>query len=115
MKNCIILRSDQVLFSEVKIADGFITRLIGLLRTAGLSENQGLLLKKCKQVHTFGMKFVIDVIFLSKDGDILHMEPEMEPGKVSPQIKKAYWVLEVQPGSCQQHQLAIHQHLVIRQ
>lgn len=115
MKNCIILRDDQVLFNEVKVADGFFTRLIGLLRTTGLSKNQGLLLKKCNQVHTFGMKFMIDVIFLSKDGDILHMEPEMGPGKVSPLIKTADWVLEVKAGSCQHHQLAIHQHLVIRQ
>lgn len=115
MENSIILRNNLELFSEVKVADRFISRLVGLLRTTGLSENQGLLLKKCNQVHTFGMKFPIDVIFLSKDGDILHIEPEMESGKVSPHIKKAYWVLEVKSGSCQQFELAINQHLIIRQ
>ncbi|WP_373484185.1 DUF192 domain-containing protein [Acetobacterium sp.] len=115
MKNCSILKNDKVLFSEVKLADRFITRLVGLLRTAGLSENQGLLLKNCNQVHTFGMKFSIDAIFLSKKGDILHIEQEMKPGKVSPHIKKAYWVLELKSGSCNQHQLEINHCLVVRQ
>lgn len=115
MKNCIIQRNDKILFSEIKLADRFVTRLVGLLRTAGLYENQGLLLKKCNQVHTFGMKFPIDAIFLSKDGDILHMEQEMGSGKVSPHIKGAYWVLELKSGSCKQYQLEINQRLVVRQ
>lgn len=115
MKNCIILKNDIVLFSEVKVADRFGTRLVGLLRTAGLAENQGLLMKKCNQVHTFGMKFFIDAIFLSKDGDILHIEHEMGPGKVSPHIKRAYWVLELKSGSGRQYHLEINQRLVVRQ
>ena len=115
MKNCIILRNDMIIFSEVKVADRFFTRLVGLLRTAGLTENQGLLLNKCNQVHTLGMKFPIDVIFLSKDGDILHMEQEMNPGKVSPHIKKAYWILELKSGSCKHYSLVINQRLVVKQ
>jgi uncharacterized membrane protein (UPF0127 family) len=115
MKNCDILKDDKVLCDEVKVADRFITRLIGLLRTAGLDENQGLLLKKCNQVHTYGMKFAIDAIFLSKDGAILHIEKEMVPGKVSPHIKNGYWVLELMSGSSAKYQLEIDQRLVIRQ
>ncbi|MEO1816477.1 MAG: DUF192 domain-containing protein [Acetobacterium sp.] len=115
MENCSILRNDMVLFSEIKVADRFFTRLVGLLKTDGLNEKQGLLLKKCNQVHTFGLKFPIDVIFLSKDGDILHMEQEMGPGKVSPHIKTAYWVLELKSGSGIHYKLEINQRLVIRQ
>lgn len=115
MKNCTILRNNMILFNEVKVADRFVTRLIGLLRTAVLTENQGLLLKKCNQVHTFGMKFPIDAVFLSKDGDILHMEQEMGPGKISPHIKKAYWVLELKSGSGNRFELEINQRLVVRQ
>ena len=115
MKECIILRNDIELFAAVKVADRFMSRLVGLLRTAGLSNDQGLLLKKCNQIHTFGMKFPIDVIFLSKDGDILHIEPEMAARKVSPHIQNAFWVLEVKSESCRRLQLEINQHLIIRQ
>lgn len=45
MKECIILRNDIELFAAVKVADRFMSRLVGLLRTAGLSNDQGLLLK----------------------------------------------------------------------
>ena len=113
MENCTISRDNVLLLSEVKVADRFVTRLIGLLKTAGLTENQGLLLKKCNQVHTFGMKFPIDAVFLSKDGDILHMEQKMVPGKVSPHVKKAYWVLELESGFCNRFKLEINQCLVI--
>ncbi|MBP8865557.1 MAG: DUF192 domain-containing protein [Acetobacterium sp.] len=115
MRACIILRNDIELFGAVKVADRFMSRLVGLLKTSGLSDDQGLLLKKCNQVHTLGMKFPIDVIFLSKDGDILHIEPEMAAGKVSPHIQNAFWVLEVKSESCRRLQLEINQHLIIRQ
>ena len=115
MKECIILRNDIELFAAVKVADRFMSRLVGLLRTAGLSNDQGLLLKKCNQIHTFGMKFPIDVIFFSKDGKILHLEHHMRPGKVSPHVKNAYWVLELQSGSCQKYHLEVNQRLVVSQ
>lgn len=115
MKTCRILKNDTLLFSEILVADRFITRLVGLLRTPGLTDNQGLLLKNCNQVHTFGMKFPIDVIFISKDGEILHLEHDMGPGKVSPHVKNAYWVLELKSGSCQKYHLEIHQRLIVSQ
>ncbi|WP_303867471.1 DUF192 domain-containing protein [Acetobacterium wieringae] len=115
MKTCRIFKNDTLLFSEIQVADYFVTRLVGLLRTPGLADNQGLLLKKCNQVHTFGMKFSIDVIFISKEGEIVHLQHDMAPGKVSPHVKNAYWVLELKSGSCQKYNLEITQRLVIRQ
>lgn len=115
MKTCRIFKNDALLFSEIQVADNFVTRLVGLLRTTELADNQGLLLKKCNQVHTFGMKFPIDVIFFSKDGKILHLEHHMRPGKVSPHVKNAYWVLELQSGSCQKYHLEVNQRLVVSQ
>lgn len=115
MNRCVVQRDESILFSDVKIADHFATRLIGLLKTAGLNENQGLLLNKCSQIHTFGMKFSIDAIFLSKDGEILHIEKALAPGKVSPHISKTVWVLEVRSGSCDRLKIDLNQQLTISQ
>ena len=71
------IRDDIVLFTKVKLANDFFTRLVGLLKTKSLDSQQGLLLKKCRQVHTFGMKFNIDVVFLSREGEILNLEKNM--------------------------------------
>ena len=92
------IRDDIVLFTKVKLANDFFTRLVGLLKTKSLDSQQGLLLKKCRQVHTFGMKFNIDVVFLSREGEILDLEKNMVPGRISRHVKEAYWVLELESG-----------------
>lgn len=114
MKNkCIIKHNDKILFSNIPLANTFFSRLIGLLRTKSLAPDQGLLLKKCNQVHTFGMHFSIDVYFLSSDGEILYIEENMLPGKISPIIKNAEYVLEVNAMTNQRLELVPHQQLQI--
>jgi uncharacterized membrane protein (UPF0127 family) len=54
----------RVLGREVPVAAGFRARLLGL---AGLPREQagaGLLLPGCASVHTFGMRFDLDLVFL---------------------------------------------------
>lgn len=48
------------------IADTSEKRRTGLLRHAGLAPGEGLWIIPCEAVHTFGMKFAIDVLFLSR-------------------------------------------------
>jgi uncharacterized membrane protein (UPF0127 family) len=48
------------------IADTSETRRTGLLRHSGLQPGEGLWIVPCEGVHTFGMKFAIDILFLSK-------------------------------------------------
>lgn len=108
------IRDDIVLFNEVKLANDFRTRLVGLLKTKSLDPQQGLLLEKCRQVHTFGMKFSIDVIFLSREGEILDMEKNMGPGRISRHVKDAYWVLELESGSLARQNLKNHQQITFR-
>ena len=103
------IRDDIVLFSKVKLANDFFTRLVGLLKTKSLDSQQGLLLKKCRQVHTFGMKFNIDVVFLSREGEILDLEKNMVPGRISRHVKEAYWVLELESGAVVRQNLENHQ------
>lgn len=107
-----VLRDDVVLFDDVKLADDFRTRLVGLLRTRSLNPQQGLLLEKCRQVHTFGMKFDIDVIFLSREGEILELEKNMRPGKISRYVKAAFWVLELESGALERYNLERHQQII---
>ncbi|QQD73163.1 DUF192 domain-containing protein [Acidithiobacillus ferrivorans] len=66
-----ICRDGQVLWSEVQMAASFLDRLQGLLGKAELSNQQGLLLTACGSVHTVGMRFPIDVIFLDADLRVL--------------------------------------------
>jgi len=80
---------------RVSIADTFMKRLKGLLFKKEIDEDEGLLISPCSQVHTFGMKFSIDVLFLSKFGEVISIESSMSPGKISPLIRTCHQVLEL--------------------
>jgi len=108
MKLCRALKDEVVLADQIKIAESFSEKLVGLLRDKALDSQQGLLLSGCKQVHTFGMKFPIDVIFLSKEGQILHIENDLLKGKVSKNVKKAFYSLELKSGFAKEHNLMVH-------
>ena len=57
----------SVLCERCSIADTFWTRLRGLQYRAPLSENEGLLITQCPSVHMIGVRFAIDVIFLTPE------------------------------------------------
>ncbi|QGU00104.1 hypothetical protein SYNTR_1510 [Candidatus Syntrophocurvum alkaliphilum] len=82
-------------------ADSFFSRLVGLLGKKSLEEGEGLVLKPCNMVHTIGMRFDIDVLFLSEANEILYIINEMKPQKISPLIKKSVLVVELPAGTIQ--------------
>lgn len=88
----------NVLCHECKVADSYFTRLKGLLGKSQIAPDAGLLIKPCRSVHTIGMKFVIDVIFLAVDGKVVGLVEEMGPRRLSPHCKEARMVLEVKAG-----------------
>jgi uncharacterized membrane protein (UPF0127 family) len=57
--------SGKVIAGKVMIANTFLKRLKGLLTSNGLEEDEGLIIKPCNSVHSFGMRFSIDLVFLS--------------------------------------------------
>jgi uncharacterized protein len=101
MKMVRILMDGKEVASRVSVADYFFARLKGLIRKMELEEDEGLLICPCNQIHTIGMKFTIDAVFLSKSGEILHLESDFAPGLVSKHIFGAHQVLELPAGSIQ--------------
>ena len=68
-----------VLGRSVPEAVGFRARLFGLAFLRRDGAGPGLLLPKCSSVHTFGMKFALDVYFLGHDGTILAVRRAVPP------------------------------------
>ena len=52
------------------------------------------MIKPCNSVHCFFMKFPIDVIFLDKEDRVMHIAGNMKPGRISPVVKRAKYVVE---------------------
>ena len=91
----------QVLADRADIADTSAKRRTGLLKHSGLLQGEGLWIAPCEGVHTFGMKFPIDVLFLNKKKKILKARPDMVRGRIAFSLR-AYSVLELPAGTLAQ-------------
>jgi hypothetical protein len=91
----------QVLADRADIADTSAKRRTGLLKHKGLEPGEGLWIAPCEGVHTFGMKFPIDVLFLSKKKQVLKARPDMVKGRIAFSLR-AYSVLELPAGTLKQ-------------
>ena len=91
----------QAAWLTIAVADTFFTRLRGLLGTAALPAQQGLLLRGCDSVHMFGMRYALDIVYLDKDGVILKLVPDLRPWQLS-YCRKAKDALELNSGTIRQ-------------
>ena len=74
------------------------TRRKGLLGRAGLADGEGLWILPCEAVHTFGMKFAIDLVYLDRRHKVLKTRSAVGPGRISGCLR-AHSVLELPPGT----------------
>jgi len=81
-----------------RVADGFYTRLIGLLRDRQLEHGDGLWIVPCNSIHSIGMKFIFDAVFLDKELRVVHLMQEMKPWRISKMVFSSHSVLEVPAG-----------------
>jgi uncharacterized membrane protein (UPF0127 family) len=86
------------LATKVRKADSFITRLVGLLKRTQLGPEEALWLMPSKGIHTIGMKFPIDVVFLDKENYVLGITSGMAPYRISGVRLRGYSVLELPTG-----------------
>ena len=90
--------SGVVVGTDISVADGSLTRLVGLMGRRGLDPGHGLLITPSSGVHTFGMRFPIDVVGLNADMVVVGLWPELKPYRLSGISLKIKSVLELPPG-----------------
>ena len=91
----------RVLADRAGIADSSAKRRTGLLKHKSLEPGEGLWIAPCEGVHTFGMKFPIDVVFLSRKKKVLKTRPNMVRGRIALSLR-AHSVLELPAGTLEQ-------------
>lgn len=83
---------------RVGLADGFDSRLKGLLGRDRLDADEGLFLTPCSAIHTLFMRFAIDCAFLAADGTVIRVASEVRPWRFSLAAPGAAGVLELAAG-----------------
>jgi len=98
---CITVRNitrQKELARKVRVAESLLERAIGLLATPRLGAGEGMYLVPCKSIHTFFMRYPIDVLFLDDQGTILSQDT-LRPWRVSSWHAKSRAVLELAEGT----------------
>jgi uncharacterized protein len=93
----LILEGDRGTRLEVEVGVSRRARMRGLRDREHLSPGHGLLLPNARSVHTFGMRFPIEVAFLDTELMVL-AGLFLPPGKVTVPRLRARHVLECNPG-----------------
>ena len=90
---------DVMLADRAGVANTSKARRTGLLKHQSLEPGDGLWIAPCEAVHTFGMKFPIDVLYLNKKRKVIKIRENMVRSRVSFCLR-AHSVLELPAGTC---------------
>jgi uncharacterized protein len=90
-------RTRSAVALEVEVAATRASRRRGLLGRESLAATEGLLLSPCKAVHTVGMRFPIDVIFIDRDGRAVRIVRSLAPWRMA-MSARAKAVIELAAG-----------------
>ena len=91
---------DTTLANRALIADNSKTRKTGLLKHDRLESGEGLWITPCEGIHTVGMKFPIDVLFLDKKRKVVKIRAAMPRWRMAASLF-AHSVLELPSGTAQ--------------
>lgn len=100
-----LVRNSTRIADQIKKAANPVSRVIGLLGTSGLDQGQGLLLVGCNSIHTVGMRYAIDAIYLDAKNSIIKICEHLQPNRLGALVWKAHSVLEVPAGFARENSL----------
>jgi len=95
------LRNNKELSNKVTIACGLFARMKGLLGRQGLETGESLWIRPCNSIHTLGMKFPIDAVFLDSRNTVVKVKQELSANRITGIYFSASSVLEVSAGTLQ--------------
>jgi hypothetical protein len=83
------------LATDLEVADTFWRRLVGLLGRTSLRPCRGLWIRRCDSIHSLGMLFPIDVLFLDRKGRVVRAIHRLPPFRIIFPVKCASSVIEL--------------------
>jgi hypothetical protein len=88
-----------VLAENVFLANSFFKRIKGLLGKASFNKGEALSIKPCNSIHTFFMRFSIDILFLDKKSKVIQALSGVKPFKLTRIYLQAEHAVELPSGA----------------
>jgi uncharacterized protein len=90
---------DRVLGTSIGEARSFWARGRGLMFVPGLGDGEGLIIDPCTSIHTFFMRFPLDVLYMDRENQVIRADEKMKPWRFGPVFIGSRWVVELPPGT----------------
>lgn len=89
------------------LANTALRRLRGLMGRKALAPNEALWLRPCNSIHTFWMRFAIDVVWLDRKLRIVKLVRNLRPFRLTLPASQAASIIELPAYSIAQHNLRV--------
>ncbi|MBM3246498.1 MAG: DUF192 domain-containing protein [Candidatus Omnitrophica bacterium] len=89
---------NTILAQDVSIANRLFKRMKGLLGRKEFKAGQAIILEPCNSIHTFFMRFPIDVLFVDKNNRVIKVKSSLKPFRLSPIYFNAAFAIELPSG-----------------
>jgi uncharacterized membrane protein (UPF0127 family) len=93
------LDTGVVVADNVAVASTRATRAVGLLSRTGLEPGEALWIVPSRGVHTWGMRFTIDIVALDERGVVVDRVSRLKPWRIRLPRRGTAGVLELPPGT----------------
>ena len=90
-----IKKGESVLVERCKVAKTFGSRFLGLMGRKSIPEDEAIVFPRCSSIHTFFMRIPIDVVFVSKEGQVVRVLSKLKPWKMLAPVRGASHVIEM--------------------
>lgn len=92
-------KNNYMLADDCKVAGTFYSRFKGLMGVDELPKGAGLHILPCNSIHMFFMRIPLDIIFINKENEVVHIVEGIKPWRVTNIIKNAHSVIELPVGT----------------
>ena len=101
------------LAQDALIASTPFFRMKGLLGRKTFNDGEALVIRPCNSIHTFFMRFAIDVLFLDRQNKVIAMLNNVLPWRVSPVYWRGYSVVELPSGVIKKSETAVGDEIIL--
>jgi hypothetical protein len=102
-----------VIADKVGVAATRASRAVGLLTRSGLEPGEALWIVPSRGVHTWGMRFTIDVLALDESGTVIDCVPNLRPWRLRLPRKGTAGVLELPAGTLEASRTSVGHRVVL--
>ncbi len=106
------LSRDTVVSYRLHVAHNMWERFRGLIGSKPLRDGDGFLIPYCQGIHTIGMSYSIDVVYLTKEGNVIMLYERLRPNRLAKVSFNAAEVLELPVGTIQRTGLTVGDRLM---